>query len=219
MKESVPVRDAKKAGNFFAFIAVILALATIVLGILGMKTDPVIFNGSFEKEHIIEDFVDALVKKDYDKAESMLRSGETLGIKEKADTPVGELVLRANLSELKFETEGRPTVDSSAVITQKLNCTYLDVKKLMQDVGELAKSKLQKAVESAENMNEIYDSAGNYKEELVMKLLSDAVTELVGTGNYKISANISIGLVSVGGKWKVVPSEGLYNALFGGTIY
>ena len=214
--------NSSKGAGVLHVLAIFAALVTLALCIVGLKMDPILFSGSEEHQKVVSEFFDSVASSDYTKAESMFYGTVKLGLDEGADSDVGKLLLQANANNFSYELRGEPKIEESSTISQAVICKYLDVRRLMTDVNELAKKKLTLAVqnaEDAENLAAVYKPNGEYREEFVMNALNSAVSELLETGEYEKTSEITVGIISDVGIWKIIPSDDLLNVFFGGTIY
>ena len=78
---------------------------------------------------------------------------------------------------------------------------------------------LEERVAAAEDVSEIYDENNEYREELVMDVLYEAVEDALEEDARSMSMTVTVNLVFRDGKWWAVADEALLNAISGGILY
>ena len=71
-------------------------------------------------------------------------------------------------------------------------------------------------MEEARDLTRIYDENNEYREDFVMEVLTQAVTDAIREDGVVSSRELVLNLTYSQGQWRVQPEQGLLNALSGG---
>ena len=72
-------------------------------------------------------------------------------------------------------------------------------------------------LETAEDMDEVYDENHAYREEFTRSVLEEAAREVVAAGTPN-TRTVTVNLTYQDGSWWVLPDEGLLKAISGGIL-
>lgn len=203
-------------GKYFAAAAA-AALAAVVFCAASPFIPSFISAGNAPEEAVTR-FFDAVCSRDYEKMTEYLCGNPSLGLEEEPDSELGRIVRDAFLESCSYELTGEAEVDGIGV-KQPVTFTSLDIKALTSRLKERAEALVEESTASGRDQDEIYDSSGEYKEDFVMGVLSQAARDLIAEGDCVSAVPLVVSLAYEEGEWRVVADPQLLNALSGGTLY
>ena len=208
----------KILGVILVLVGLIAAASGIFLSFAAMNTEPVLVAEPVEATQKVAELMDAVVACDYEKASSLIYGNPALGLDREPADPVGVLLWDAFSKSQSYELKGGCTASNSG-LTQQVVVTYLDMNSVTAKLGDQSQALLMERIEAAENINEIYDSNNEYREDVVMEVLEDAVAEALKKDAQNISVELTVNLVFRDGQWWIVADSALLNAISGGVLY
>ena len=75
------------------------------------------------------------------------------------------------------------------------------------------------SIENAKDISEIYDINNEYRQELINDVLYQAMDYAIAQDSEKITVELDINLTYQDGKWWVVSSSALIDAIFGDVLF
>jgi hypothetical protein len=89
----------------------------------------------------------------------------------------------------------------------------LDIASVTEKLQERAQSLVNQKIASAENLTEVYDESGSFREELVTQILQQALQQCLTQDAETFTREVTVKLINRDGKWWVVPDPALLQAL------
>ena len=74
---------------------------------------------------------------------------------------------------------------------------------------------LKQRTASAQSMEEIYDNAGHFREDLTKQVLQEALQQALNQDAQTVIREVTVKLVNRDGKWWIVPDQTLLQAISG----
>lgn len=208
----------KILGVILVLVGLIAAASGIFLSFAAMNTEPVLVAEPVEATQKVAELMDAVVSCDYEKASSLIYGNPALGLDREPADQVGVLLWNAFAASQSYELKGGCTAANSG-LAQQIVFTYLDMNSVTANLGDRSQELLMERIEAAENINEIYDSNNEYREDVVMEVLEDAVAEALEKDAQNVSVELTVNLVFRDGQWWIVADNALLNAISGGVLY
>ena len=207
------------------FLAVILALvgicaaaAAVWLSTRYMDAKPVLLTPPDAARNEVVALMDAVCDGDYAAASRSIYGTPDLGVDREAGSEVGILIWNAFSSSVSYELMGScyPTDQGLA---QDVRITCLDITSVTANLKERSQNMLEVRVAEAEDVSEIYDENNEYREDLVMDVLYEAVEDALEEDARSMHMEVTVNLIYQDGKWWAVADESLLNAISGGILY
>ena len=208
----------KILGILLVLVGLIVAASGIFLSLTAMNAEPVLVAEPVEATQKVEELMDAIVSSDYEKASSLIYGNPTLGLDREPADQVGIMLWNAFTESQSYELKGGFTASNSG-LTQQVVFTYLDMDSVTENLGARAQALLMDRIEAAENIDEIYDGNNEYREDVVMEVLEEAVAAALKQAAQTVSVELTISLVFRDGQWWIVADNALLNAISGGVLY
>ena len=208
----------KILGVILVLVGLIAAASGIFMSFTAMNAEPVLVAEPVEATQKVAELMDAVVACDYEKASSLIYGNPALGLDREPADQVGVLLWNAFSKSQSYELKGGCTASNSG-LAQQVVFTYLDMDSVTAKLGDQSQALLMERIEAAENIDEIYDSNNEYREDVVMEVLEDAVAEALKKDAQNVSVELTVNLVFRDGQWWIVADTALLNAISGGVLY
>ena len=78
---------------------------------------------------------------------------------------------------------------------------------------------LEKRVDEAENLEEVYDANLQYREDFVMDVLYDAAVAALEEDAATMNTELTVSMTYQDGKWWIIADKNLLDAISGGILY
>ena len=208
---------AKIVGIVFILAGIVAAGFTVRITKNNLDSIPVLLAPVEEAESQAQALMDAVAKGDYAAAEKLILGNPKLGVdRDPADT-VGVLIWEAFLESYSYEMVGDSFATDSG-IAQNVKVSFLDINSVTENLRERSQILLETRVSEAADVDEIYDENNDYKEEFVMEVLKDAVTDALKEDALMTGAEFTMNLVYRDGSWVVVSDSNLLAAISGNIV-
>lgn len=197
----------------------LLALAAAVFGIHvaidNRDALPVLVEPSQDALNVAANLLQAVADGDYEKAGTMILGDPDLGVNREADGDVGKYLWNAYQESLEYKPVGDAftTADGIAV---RYSVRYLDVNSVAANLRTYSQTLLEKRVEEADELSDVYDENNEYREDVVMAVLYDAAELALKENAAYVEKEFNVNLVYRGGKWWALLDDGLLAAITGG---
>ena len=93
--------------------------------------------------------------------------------------------------------------------------TALDIAGVMEKLPECAQTLVNQKIASAENITEVYDESGSFREELGVQILQQALQQSLSQDAQTVTREVTVKLIHRDGTWWVVPDQALLQTLSG----
>ncbi|MCC8048785.1 MAG: class A beta-lactamase-related serine hydrolase [Oscillospiraceae bacterium] len=195
-------------------LALLAALTAVLLCRFGGGA-PVLLRQSGESAETAVSFLDALCGGDYDAAGALLAGDSTLGLQTLPDSDEGAALWSLLTESWSYTLCGGCEQDGTTA-TQEVEFTSLDLSAMLEGLDEDITAALAERVENAALSSDIYDENGDYREEIVMQVYSEALAARCAAAEGScVTRSLTLTLTYTDGAWRVVADEALVNALFG----
>lgn len=159
-----------------------------------------------------ENLMEALSSGDYAAASGCLQGQVDLGLDREPADEAGKLLWEAFQGSFTYEFTGACEATRTGV-ARTVRITTLDPATVNGQLSQRVDALLEARMEAAEDADDIYDESGNFRQELLLEALEEALTEDAAT----VTRELSLNLVYQNGQWWVVPDAALIQAISGGV--
>ncbi|MGM9604975.1 MAG: hypothetical protein ACI3XG_07905 [Faecousia sp.] len=200
----------------FGVLAAVLAVTALLICLTQRSAEPKLFGKAEGAEECARAMMESISRGDYAGASAYLYGTPSLGTEAQRETPAAELIWNAFISSLECQSQGGCYATVSG-IAMDFTVSSLDIPSLTQALKERSSAVLEARVEAAEDMSQVYDSDGQYREEFAKSVLEEAAREAVAAST-PVQRTVTVQLVYDRNQWWVVPDEALLSAISGGII-
>ena len=132
-----------------------------------------------------------------------------------ADT-VGTMAWQRYIDSLDYELVGEPYA-TDAGLAQDVKLIQLELPTATEQLGQRARQLLQQAVESAQNVSELYDETNSYRQDLVMDILAEAARQALEEDVRYTYQVFPVHMTHEDGRWQITADREFWNAVSGGV--
>lgn len=208
----------KMLGVILVLVGLILAAGGIFVSFASLNAEPVLVSEPVEAAGRVTELMDAIVACDYQKASSLIYGNPQLGLDREPADEVGVMLWKAFTESQAYELKGSCVADNSG-LTQQVVMTYLDISSVTANLADRSQAILTQRIENAENLDEIYDTNHEYREDVVMDALKEAVTMALKEDAKQTSVELTLNLIYRNKQWWVVSNSQLMSAISGGIVH
>lgn len=207
-----------KIARFFAVIFAVLGVLLLVVsaGLCFLSLDaPVrvleIPQGAVKCS---DAFGEALQAGDLTAAAQLIYGQPDLGAEGTSSSPETAMVWDAFLESISLEFIGKCYAVENG-FARDASVTVLDTASVTQKLPERTRSLMDQKIASAGSLEEVYDAAGNFREELVDQILREALQQALTQDAKTVTREVTVKLVNRDGVWWAVPDQALLQAISG----
>lgn len=198
----------------FACIGVILLVGSMGFLLLNRNAEVKIRELPQGAVSCADAFAQALNAGDLEAAAGMMYGQPALGAAGVPEDAQTAAVWDAFLGSISFEyTDQLQAAEQS--FFRKASITTLDVAAVMEKLPDLAQALVRQKIAGAEELTEVYDESGSFREELVDGILQQALQQSLSQDVSVTTREVTVKFVNRDGAWWVVPDQGLLHALTG----
>ena len=202
----------------FALVGICTAAAAVWLSTQFLDTKPILLTPPDAARSEVVALMDAVCDGDYAAASQSIYGTPNLGVDREAGSEVGILIWDAFSSSMSYELQG-DCYTTAQGLAQDVKITCLDITSVTANLKERSRVLLEACVAEAEDVSEIYDENNEYREELVMDVLYEAVEDALVEDARSMHMEVTVNLIYQDGKWWALADEALLNAISGGILY
>lgn len=160
-----------------------------------------------------QNFLDKLCGMDLEGASAELLGAPELNMVSDQDG-VKKILWDRYWGGLEATLEGKPYAQGS-FLTVNARITYPDMDAVIRQMGELTQTRLRQRVDEAENVSEVYNTDGGYRQEILDEVLIQAARTAAEQTTAVCEKSIVLKLAYDGEDWKIVPGKDLRSLLSG----
>lgn len=204
------------SSRVFAALAGLLAGLVLVICLSQRSGTPLLLGSTEKAEGCARNLMERICTGDYAGASQYLYGTPSLGSGTQRENAASELIWQAFLSSLDFQAAGDCYADEKG-LAQDYIFSGLDIPELLTRLKEAAPGILNARVEAAEDLTQVYDGNGQYREAFTQSVLEEAARQVTGQVS-PAQRTITLRLAYEDGQWWVVPDGQLLTAISGGIL-
>lgn len=208
------MKIARFFSGIFAVIGVILLLGSMCFFLLNRDGDVRIRELPEEALRVSDAFTRALNDGELEAAAQLMYGQPELGVAAVSGNAETALIWDAFCGHITLELAQEWEVEQSALLKTGY-ITTLDVAEIMKQLPELTRQMMDREIAGAEELSDIYDAQNQFREELVARILQEALQEALNRDMKTVTREITVKLVNREGGWWIVPDQALLQALSG----
>lgn len=207
-----------KKNRTFAIVSGVLGLAlaaAIVYGAFSSRqAGPRLFSVPEEAQQRAVALMEAACAGDLQTVGNMMQGQPDLGQIPEDASVAASMIWDAFVESLEYDFPGG-FYASERGLAIDVHVRSLDISSVTGGVKKRVENLLNRRVEAAEDISEIYDEKNNYREDLILAVLQEATTIALKRDARYQETTIPIYLVFEQSQWWVQPSQELLNVLSG----
>ena len=209
-----------KIAKFFSWIFGLLGAAvmaaTIVLCLFSLNREPIMQEVPRGAKECVQEVMDAIGSGDFTLASRYFYGEPDLGVNNRPESMAGTMVWDAFVRSISYEVKSDFYATESGLAID-VAVTAMDIPGVTEVLAKKAHMLLTDRVESATDMDELYDENNEFREELVADVLSEAVVRALAEDAQPVTRDITLHLILRDGQWWVLPDSALLTAISGGV--
>lgn len=160
-------------------------------------------------------FFEAVERRDYGSYADCLYECSSLGLENEPEDGTEKLLWEKLRASFAHEIKGEAETDyDRARVRVKL--TGFSLKRASVDVRRKTQNYIAETMQNPSLDDVIFDDSGNYCEDFIMERYEKAVADVAeNSDKYRSSTEITVELVYIEGKWRIVVTDELSEALTG----
>ena len=198
---------------FFGILAAAGAVVTLMLALTARGRQTMMLKEDPRVMTCAQNFLDKLCGMDLEGASAELLGAPELNMVSDQDG-VKKILWDRYWGGLEATLEGKPYAQGS-FLTVNARITYPDMDAVIQQMGELTQTRLRQRVDEAENVSEVYNTDGGYRQEILDEVLVQAARAAAEQTTAVCEKSIALKLAYDGEDWKIIPGKELRSLLSG----
>ena len=207
-----------KIARFFAYvfacIGVILLVGSMGFLLLNRNAEAKIRELPQGAVSCADTFAQALNEGDLAGAAQCVYGQPDLGVAGSPEDPRTAAVWNAFVDNISFEYTTQWQIADQG-LSRKATITVMDVAAVTENLPKLAQSLVNQKIASAQDITEVYDESGSFREKLVEQILQQALQQSLTQNTSGITREVTVKFVNRDGSWWAVPDQALLQALSG----
>ena len=208
---------AKIVGLVFILAGIVVSVFAVKITKNNLDSIPILLAPVEEAEAQAKALMDAVAAGDYATAGGLILGNPKLGVDRDPADAAGIMIWEAFVESYSYEMVGDSYATDSG-IAQNVKVSFMDISSVTKNLRERSQSLLETRVAEAEDVSEIYDENNEYKEDFIMEVLEDSVTDALKEDATMTAAEFTINLVYRDGSWVVVSDSALMAAISGNVV-
>ena len=204
-------------GAILCLAGLAIAAGTVQIGMEYKEAIPILLKPAEEAQNRAATLMDAVCDGDYVTAGSMILGNPNLGVDRDVADPAGALIWNALAESISYEFVGECYTTGSG-LAQSIRVSYLDLGSVTKDLKTRAQTLLESRVQNAKDISDVYDENNEYREDVVMEVLYDAVEEALQQDAEEVTMEFTVNMVYQDGEWWVISDSTLLKAISGGIV-
>ena len=198
---------------FFGILAAAGAAVTLMLALTARGRQTMMLKEDPRVMACAQNFLDKLCDMDLEGASAELLGAPELNMVSDQDG-VKKILWDRYWGGLEAILEGKPYAQGS-FLTVNARITYPDMDAVIRQMGELTQTRLRQRVDEAENVSEVYNTDGGYRQEVLDEVLVQAARTAAEQTTAVCEKSIALKLAYDGEDWKIIPGKDLRSLLSG----
>lgn len=202
----------------FIIIGIAAAAAAANIGMTNKEADPVLLMPPEDAKLQVVGMMDAVCSGDFAAASTYLQGQPDLGVDREPSDPVGVLIWNAFRNSMSYELVG-DCYGTEAGLAQNLTFSCMDITSVTAVLKERSLALLEKRVEEAEKLSDVYDENMQYREDFVLNVLYDAAVAALEEDAGTMTTELTVNMVYQNETWWIIADRNLLDAISGGILY
>ncbi len=202
-------------GILFGIASLLTAAFTVKLSFENKDALPQLIGPAEDARNVVEQIMVALDQQDYQTVSSLMVGNPDLGMDQEPADEVGKLFWTAYVQSFRYEMVGECYVTKDG-LAQMVRISYMDLNEATEPLREASRTLLQERVANAKDASEVYNEAGEYREDVVMEVLQEAAEQVLQREFSQKTTELTVNLEFRDGRWQAIFDDAMLKALMGG---
>lgn len=210
------MRKIQSLSMIFAVIGICILAVAALFCMSFRNAAPIMISVPDAAQECSETLMKALSTGDYDTASDCLSGQPDLGLDREPEDEGSQLIWDAFADSFQYEFTGECYATPSG-LAQSVMITTLDLTKISSKLPQRMDDLMAEKLANTTTMTEIYDSKGEFRQDLIQQLLLQAISEILEEDAATITRGVSLNLVYENNRWWVSLDPALLQAISGGV--
>ena len=166
----------------------------------------------------LQSMMDAFCDGDFAQAASCMYGTPELGVDREAGSEAAEIIWGAFVESTAYELVGQCYATQDG-LAQDMTFTCLDMASINKNLRDRSQTLLKERVDRAGDVSEIYDENNEYREDVVNRVLKEAIYAALAEDATTITTTVTVYLKYENNRWWVVADQELLDVLFGDVLF
>lgn len=207
----------KITSEHFKILTVFLIVLALIAFEVGLFAPPIMLKKPAQASERVEQLLSAVHENDYDTISACLVGNPPLGVDREPADAVSKLLWDSFTDSFTYQLNGSLYAAGNGV-AQDVTVQFLDISSVTSDLNERAQILLAQRVQEANSPNEIYDENNEYREDVVMEVLAQAINEIMSERARTTTLSLTLRLANQDGQWLIQADNALLNAISGNAM-
>lgn len=207
----------KITSEHFKILTVFLIVLALIAVEVGLFAPPIMLKTPPQAASRVEQLLNAVHENDYETVSACLAGNPPLGVDREPANAVSKLLWDAFTDSFTYQLSGGLYAAGNGV-AQDVTVQFLDISSVTSDLNERAQALLAQRVQEARSPSEIYDENNEYREDVVMEILAQAIDEIMSQRARTLTLSLTIRLANQDGQWLIQADNALLNAISGNAM-
>lgn len=207
----------KITSEHFRILTVFLIVLALIAVEVGLFAPPIMLKAPAQASARVEQLLSAVHENDYDTISTCLVGSPSLGVDREPGDAVSKLLWDSFTGSFTYRLDGGLYAAGNG-IAQDVTVEFLDISSVTSDLNERAQALLAQRVQEARSPSEIYDENNEYREDVVLEILAQAIEEIMTERARPTTLSLTIRLINPDGQWLIQADNALLNAISGNAM-
>ena len=202
----------------FVIIGIAAAVAAVNLSLTNKDADPVLLAPPEDAKLQVVSLMDAVCNGNFAEASTYMQGQPDLGVNREPSDPVGVLIWNEFCDSMSYELVG-DCYGTEEGLAQNVKLSCMDITSVTAVLKDRSQAMLEKRVDEAEDLDDVYDENLQYREDFVMSVLYDAAEAALKEDAKTMTMELTNNMVYQNETWWIIADRNLLDAISGGILY
>jgi len=199
----------------FALLGLLCALTALRAVRQSLDRPPRLVSVPDAASESVTTLMEGICRGEYETVTALLLGTPQLELDEPPTDPVGHLLWDAYMDSITYTLVGE-CYATEAGLAQDVHIEALDIAAVMDSAGPLAQELFRLHRENSEDLSQIYDDEGNYREDFIQQTLMEATVQALAENSAVVRTELTLQLTLREGRWVISPDQALIRVICGG---
>ena len=209
------MKISKFFSGIFGLLGILLLAAAVLVSLSALQASPVLLDAPEAALARSEVMMEAVAQGDFTQAGQLMLGQPNLGADREPADSVGKMIWELFVGSIRYEFTGDCYATDSGIARDAVIET-LDISSVTASLRDRSQKLLNQRVSQAEDVSQIYDEKGDYREDFVLEVLREVTLDALREDAKNKEQKLTLNLVHKRGQWWVVMDQALLSALTGG---
>ena len=221
-KKSADERQLSVCAKILAAVFLAVGICAVCLAVYFSacftNAEPALAVDPAPAQQQLQSMLDALCDGDFEQAASIMYGTPELGIDREADSEAAQIIWEAFVDSTEYALVGQCYATQNG-LAQDLTFTCLDMTSVNKNLRDRSQTLLKERVDRAADVSEIYDENNEYREDVVNRVLKEAIYAALAEDAVTVTTTVTVYLKYENDRWWVVADQEFLDVLFGDVLF